>query len=77
VGLCSTSQIRGEEAPPVRTSGVGNSLHGGGEVVRHENDCDGLATERAELRPGRNPRAKGGIGTVGDTLRSRQRRRSR
>ncbi|QCD95374.1 hypothetical protein DEO72_LG6g66 [Vigna unguiculata] len=36
VGLCSTSQIRGEDAPPVRISGADVSLDGGGEAVRRE-----------------------------------------
>jgi len=58
VGLCSILQIRGEDARPARTSGAGGSLDGGGEVVRRENNHDGLEAKRAKPGPGRNPRAE-------------------
>jgi len=45
VGLCSTSQIRGEDAPPVRISGADVSLDGGGEAVRRE----AIATGRQRM----------------------------
>ncbi|QCD81386.1 hypothetical protein DEO72_LG2g1711 [Vigna unguiculata] len=48
------------------------------ELQETRSDRDGLAAdERAELRPGRNPRAEGEMGAVGDTRRSRRWRRSR
>ncbi|QCD94449.1 hypothetical protein DEO72_LG5g2533 [Vigna unguiculata] len=58
VGLCSILGIRGEDARPARTSSAGGSLDGGSEVVRRENNHDGLEAKRAKPEPGRNPHAE-------------------
>ena len=76
MGLCSTSQIRGVDAPPVRASGAGVSLDGGGEVVRRETiatgwqrnertelDREGILAQKGELAPWatRFGRGSGGV----------------